>query len=137
MARPIAVSKTQTWTYVLEDNRKDPENEQVVWHLRSMSRRQKEKQQNMLSTDQDGNTKIMLGSRSWYAVEIGLADVDNLTDENGDRVKPEFTDKKKTALTDDFLSKLPSDVVNELALEIQTGVEMSVEEEKKPEPPLT
>jgi hypothetical protein len=117
MARPIALSKTQTWDYVLESNRMDPVEEQVVWKLRTLPYAVRVQLMSTISFKPgEGEGVIDLGKRYHTACQFGLAGAENYQDENG---QPVLVSHKGTqhgvpVVSDEFLETMADDVLMEL-----------------------
>lgn len=86
MAKPIAVRRDQTWEYVLQANREDPEEDQVVFVLGPPSAAQAADIWAAVEIVEAGKIRFT-GKAALRAFRAGLREVRGLTDQSGSPVK--------------------------------------------------
>ena len=91
MPRPFAISKSETFPYVLETNREDPEGERVTFRCRTLTGGQRTevlRYCEMTPTEPGQRSTTMRGTidACRKAIEFGLVGWDNMTRPDG---KPE------------------------------------------------
>jgi len=124
MPKPIALSKNRIATYVMLDNRTDPEEDQIVWQLRAVPFTVRMDIFNSIAIDTAaGSTdaRADVGRRFKLSCKHGIAGWSgNLTDSDGASL--EWTAGGKAfgveVIHDECLAQLPDDVVTELGNEI-------------------
>lgn len=121
MPKPIALSKNRIVSYVLKDNRKDPEEDQVVWQLRAVPFSVRMDIFNTIAMDADeasaGSARVDVGRKFKLACKHGIAGwSDNFADADDAPLVWVSTEKKfgVAVIDDDCLTQLPDDVISEL-----------------------
>lgn len=118
--RPIALSKNKTVPYVLDDNRGDEPDDQVVWKLRALPFAVRREIMSTVALDvaqgQDTSARIDTGRRYERAVRWGLDGWENLTDGNGNEITATRGPKRYgiEPLSDESLALIPDDYIIEL-----------------------
>lgn len=127
MPKPVAISKHRKLDHVLECQRGDPREEQIIWKLRPMPYAVRGEAQNALyyeaslsgaeraKVDTTGKCRIAckFGLEGWGGAE--------LLDDRDEVVQPEYEPKPRygvRVLADACLARLPEDVLMELGIEI-------------------
>lgn len=109
--RPIAITPRDTFDYVLEDNRTDKQEDQVVFFLRSPTLAEDAEYLDMAS-------RGSVGSRSLEIVRQHLKGWKNLLDEDGEPIEFEVAEsgrKGKPVASDSSIKLLGPKVMMELA----------------------
>lgn len=131
----IALLPNQTWDYVLQDDRKLPPEQQTVFHLRGLTKREKHHYHNLRTREMP-----FLGSEGdvrHASVRAGLVGWSNYKLPNGAEAKFETTKedvevlgRKCRPISDECMTHLPDAVEVELSLEILRGSELNAEDRK-------
>ena len=117
MPKPIALTKNRTVRYVLPSNRDDPEEDQVVFILRTLPYTVRMDIFNALVVDPEGGVRADVSRKFRLACKHGIAGWENFTDSEGEEIEWIASTQKKhgvEVITDDCLAFLPSDVLADL-----------------------
>jgi len=113
--KPIALTTTETWDYVLESNREDAPSDQVVFKLGVLSINERALVMDTISIGEDASVSIAIGSRMLLALRHGLRGFQGLQDASGSAIKFQKTGK---VASDDSISCLRDEWITELGQEI-------------------
>lgn len=126
----IALSASETWEYVTEQDRELPEDGQTRWTLGRLSI-----EDEAWVTDQASETgRIPLGTAALRLLRKYLRGASNFCDANGEEVKLEF---RAGLLTDESLRRIPRNTRIELTRELMTTASLSEADVGKSGPPST
>jgi len=132
-----AVNSKTTENYIAECDRDLPESEQTIFKIRQLTVEQEAHIEDELGrVNQGGEFAINLGTQALLALNLGLADVENLVDDSGQAITMERDETKRylpgkiRPWKNDSLSKIPRAVRNEVAQYIINNGKISGETEK-------
>lgn len=125
----IALDPHRTHRFVLKEDADQPEDQQTVWILRTLTVRDDETIQNVKMVA-NGNGQFLLqpGTEDLMTLRVGLVGVENFRDAAGKTVH--FETDKQGRVTDSFLSRLHKEWRNEIADKIRSLNVLTVEEKK-------
>lgn len=130
----IALSLQAMRDYVPVCDRALPKEEQTTFVLRPLSPEDQALLDNVMGEIVDGAYQLKLGTQSLLAVHLGLHDVRNLKDEEGNEVKlvrsGPVRHGRYQEISDEFLSRIPKDVRDEISSEIRRSAVLGKEERK-------
>ena len=131
-----AVSSEQTWIHIFEEEEKLPEHEQTKFHLKVLDIEEEGFLDDNLGTMTDDGYSLKLGKQEILALDIGLANVENLMGDDGQPVMFERDVKLKQIRPKlhpwrrDHLSKIPKAKRRALARLIVDGPKLKEAERK-------
>lgn len=129
----LALNPNTEFDYVLESQRDDKKQDQIIWKLKMLSAKEDELLDNAWSLV-EGEMKLNLGTQTRLALDIGLVGVENFFYADGTPVTIERSTRKMHGfvrqLTDETLSAIPKEVRGELAKAIMEGSQIGEEDVK-------
>lgn len=129
-----ALDIKDTRDYIPECDRNLPENEQTVFVLKTLSAKDQAIVDDKTgSVDAEGGYKITVGTQNLLLIHLGLVDVRNFKDSNGNDVKLTRSDKLINGIheiSNDFIIRIPKDIRSEIAYAIRKGYQLEDEEVK-------
>lgn len=134
----IATAPGETWEYVTKEDRDLPEDKRTVYVLRSLTTQERKKVDNaMLSQGDDMQEGLNLrwGDLTVTALKLGLEDVRNLRDADGQEVPFRFetvgsVNGRRRRVKDEFLDRVPAAVQYEVASAITKGNQLTEDDAK-------
>lgn len=120
-----ALDPVSTYKYVLNCQREDPREEQIVWHLKTLSARENALVEDYSGQYAGGNYMATNGTENLVTLNCGLIAVDGFTKTDGTKVEIEREKSASngiyTPIKSEILDLIPEFIRIELARAIRSG----------------
>jgi len=127
--RPIAISTRGSESYVLKDNREDPDDQQVKFTIRrALPLHIRQQILNAVGMDENQNITPAIGTRYILACRYGITGWEGLQDDRG---QPVPCERKDGMLTMECLEKFDDAWIIELGMEILERSTIDAEQVEK------
>lgn len=134
MAKIYALDPIVPFDYILQSQRDDSPQDQIIWKLKPLTAREAAFIEDNSSTMAGGEWKLTAGTENILSLHIGLVDVLNFTDREGRAIpvkrKGDVVFGIYKPLDDEFLDRLPPAVRVEIASAIRRSAKMESQDKK-------